>query len=239
MNASIWIGSGGIVMRITKNLEDLKRRISSACKLAGRNESEVAILAVSKGQNIESIRAAVAAGLHSVGENYVQEALEKIAQCDAGIEWHFIGRIQSNKSKSIAEKFSWVQTISSLKVAERLNWQRPEYLGPLNVCLQVDVDGSGAHGGVPLVEAGTLCAEISQLSNLRLRGLMTVPLPSNDLNSQRVPFRRLQQLHQQLIAQGFTLDTLSMGMTDDLEAAVLEGSTMLRIGKALFGPRPD
>jgi PLP dependent protein len=239
MNASIWIGSGGIVMRITKNLEDLKRRISLACRLAGRNENEVAILAVSKRQSIESISAATAAGLHLMGENYVQEALEKIAQCSAGIEWHFIGRIQSNKTKAIAEHFSWVQTVSSLKIAERLNNQRPANLGPLNVCLQVDVDGSGAHGGVSAADARVLCAEISQLSNLRLRGLMTVPLPTNDLASQRVPFRRLQQLHQELLAQGFALDTLSMGMTGDLEAAVLEGSTMLRIGTALFGLRPD
>jgi pyridoxal phosphate enzyme (YggS family) len=239
MNASIWIGSGGIVMRITKNLEDLKRRISSACRLAGRNESEVAILAVSKRQSIESIRAANAAGLHSMGENYVQEALGKIAQCNAGIEWHFIGRVQSNKTKAIAENFNWVQTVSSLKIAERLDSQRPAVLGPLNVCLQVDVDGSGTHGGVPVAEAGALCGQITQLSNLRLRGLMTVPLPTNNLDSQRAPFRQLQQLHQQLITQGFGLDTLSMGMTGDLEAAVLEGSTMLRIGTALFGPRPD
>jgi len=239
MNASIWIGSGGIVMRITKNLEDLKGRISAACRLAGRNESEVAVLAVSKRQSIESIRAATAAGLHSMGENYVQEALEKIAQCNAGIEWHFIGRVQSNKTKAIAENFNWVQTVTSFKIAERLDNQRPIALGPLNVCLQVDVDGSGAHGGVPVAEAGALCGQVAQLSNLRLRGLMTVPLPTDNLDSQRAPFRQLQQLHQQLISQGFGLDTLSMGMTGDLEAAVLEGSTMLRIGTALFGPRPD
>jgi pyridoxal phosphate enzyme (YggS family) len=239
MNASIWIGSGGIVMHITKNLEDLKRRISAACRLAGRNENEVAILAVSKRQNIDSIRAAAAAGLHSMGENYVQEALEKMAQCNAAVEWHFIGRIQSNKTKAIAENFSWVQTVASLSVAERLNRHRPTRLSPLNVCVQVDIDGSGTHGGVQASEAGALCSQISQLNNLRLRGLMAVPLPTNDIDSQRVPFRRLQELHQQLIAQGFSLDTLSMGMTGDLEAAVLEGSTMLRIGTALFGPRPE
>jgi len=226
-------------MHITKNLEDLKRRISAACRLAGRNENEVAILAVSKRQNIESIRAAAAAGLHSIGESYVQEALEKMAQCNAALEWHFIGRIQSNKAKAIAENFSWVQTIDSLRVAERLHRHRPPHLGPLNVCVQVDIDGSGMHGGVPESAAGELCAQISALSNLRLRGLMTVPLPTNDIDNQRAPFRRLQEFHRQLIAQGFALDTLSMGMTGDLEAAVLEGSTMLRIGTALFGSRPE
>jgi pyridoxal phosphate enzyme (YggS family) len=237
MHASIWIGSGGIVMHITKNLEDLKHRISAACRLAGRSENEVAILAVSKLQTIESITAAAAAGLNSMGENYVQEALGKMAQCNAAIQWHFIGRIQSNKTRAIAENFSWVQTVASLSIAERLDRQRPAHLGPLNVCVQVDVDGSGAHGGIRTVEAEELCTRISQLNNLRLRGLMTVPAPTSDIDSQRTPFRRLQQLHRELVAQGFTLDTLSMGMTGDLEAAVLEGSTMLRIGTALFGPR--
>ena len=226
-------------MHITKNLEDLKHRISEACRLAGRSENEVAILAVSKRQSIESIRAAAAAGLNSMGENYVQEALGKMAQCDAAIEWHFIGRIQSNKTKAIAENFSWVQTVASLSIAERLDRHRPAHLGQLNVCLQIDIDGSGAHGGIKASEAAELCTRISRLNNLRLRGLMTVPLPTNDIDSQRAPFRRLQQLHQELVAQGFTLDILSMGMTGDLEAAVMEGSTMLRIGTALFGPRPD
>jgi len=226
-------------MHITKNLEDLKHRISAACQLAGRSENDVAILAVSKRQNIECIKAAAAAGLHSMGENYVQEALEKMAQCDTTVEWHFIGRVQSNKTKAIAENFSWVQTVASPSIAERLDRQRPAHLGQLNVCVQVDIDGSGAHGGIRADEAEALCARISQLNNLRLRGLMTVPLPTPDIDSQRRPFRRLQQLRQQLVAQGFTLDTLSMGMTGDLEAAVLEGSTMLRIGTALFGPRPN
>jgi pyridoxal phosphate enzyme (YggS family) len=237
MNASIWIGSGGIVMRITKNLEDLKRRISAACKLAGRSENEVAILAVSKGQNVDSIRAATTAGLYSLGENYVREALEKIPQCSSVIEWHFIGRIQSNKTKVIAENFSWVQTVASLQVAERLNRQRPGHLGPLNVCVQVASDSSLVHGGVKPDDAATLCGQITGLSNLRLRGLMTIPLPSSGINSQRVPFRLLHQLYEDLLSQGFALDTLSMGMTADLEAAVLEGCTMVRIGTALFGPR--
>ena len=226
-------------MHITKNLEDLKRRISAACRLAGRSENGVAILAVSKRQSMESIKAAAAAGLNSMGENYVQEALKKMAQCDAAVEWHFIGRIQSNKTKAIAENFSWVQTVSSAAIAERLDRHRPAHLGQLNVCVQVDIDGSGAHGGIKEIEAEALCARVCQLNNLRLRGLMAVPLPTSDIDSQRLPFRQLRQLHGQLVARGFALDTLSMGMTGDLEAAVLEGSTMLRIGTALFGPRPN
>jgi len=238
MNASIWIGSGGIVMHITKNLDDLKLRISAACALAGRNENDVSILAVSKRQNLDSIRAAASAGLNAFGENYVQEALEKIPQCDPAIEWHFIGRIQRNKTRPIAENFSWVQTIASLTIAERLNLQRPAHLGPLNVCVQVDTDRSGEHGGVRPEDAETLCNQIAELGNLRLRGLMTVPIATADRDSQRRPFRALSGLYEKLRSQGLALDTLSMGMTADLEAAVLEGATMLRIGTALFGPRP-
>jgi pyridoxal phosphate enzyme (YggS family) len=239
MNASIWIGLGGIVMRITKNLEDLKLRISAACRQAGRSENTVAILAVSKGQSPAIVSTAIAAGLRSFGENYLQEALEKIQACGPGIEWHFIGRIQSNKTRPIAENFDWVHTVASSQIAERLSRQRPAHLPPLNICVQVDTEGTGEHGGIQINAAAKLCAHIATLDNLRLRGLMTIPLLNMDTEHQRVPLRRLRQLYEDLCAQGFELDTLSMGMTADLEAAVLEGSTMLRIGTALFGPRPE
>jgi len=225
-------------MRITKNLHDLEQRISAACSVSGRNENEVSILAVSKRHSAESVREALAAGLHAMGENYLQEALEKIPLFGPEIEWHFIGRIQSNKTRTIAENFHWAQTVSTPRIAERLSRQRPTAMAPLNVCIQVDTDHTGQHGGVTPEEAESLCAVVAGLPGLRLRGLMTIPLPTTSEEKQRLPFRRLRELRDQLATRGFDLDTLSMGMTDDLEAAVKEGSTMVRIGTALFGPRP-
>lgn len=226
-------------MRITKNLQDLKQRIAAACAEAGRNENEVSILAVSKRHDADAIRAAAAAGLHSMGENYPQEALEKIQRFGPDIEWHFIGRIQSNKTRIIAENFQWVQTISTARIAERLSRQRPSELSDLNVCIQVDTDQNGQHGGVEPAGAEALCEVVAALPRLRLRGLMTIPLPTTNLAAQRLPFQRLRELRDDLHSRGYTLDTLSMGMTGDLEAAVMEGSTMVRIGTALFGPRPQ
>lgn len=223
---------------ITKNLEDLKRRIAAACRSAGRNENQVSILAVSKLHPIEFIGEAVAAGLTRFGENYAQEAAEKIDQLDAELEWHFIGRVQSNKTRLIAEKFDWVQTVASEKIARRLSNQRPEELGPLNVCVQVDTDGNSAHGGASTAELHSLCGTIQSLPGLKLRGLMNIPLPTANQTAQREPFRQLKQEYDQLLDLGYELDTLSMGMTNDLEAAIIEGSTMIRIGTAIFGPRP-
>jgi pyridoxal phosphate enzyme (YggS family) len=239
MNVSIWITPGGIVMRITKNLEDLKERISRACALAGRNENEVSILAVSKRHSIEAIREAQAAGLNSMGENYLQEALHKIHECPPETVWHFIGQIQSNKTRAIAENFDWVQTVASQKTAERLARQRPESLEPLNVCVQVDIDGNNAHGGISIAATEELCSIVKQLPALRLRGLMTIPVPATEIAEQRKSFALIRNLFEELQAKGYQLDTLSMGMTGDLEAAILEGSTMIRIGTALFGTRPD
>ena len=224
--------------RITKNLHDLKRRISAACAEAGRNENEVSVLAVSKRHGAAAIREAAAAGLHAMGENYLQEALEKIPLFGQEIEWHFIGRIQSNKTQAIAENFQWVQTIASTRIAERLSRQRPAGMEPLNACIQVDMDENGQHGGIPPEQVAALCELISGLPGLRLRGLMTIPLPTENEALQRLPFRRLRDLREQLVTRGFTMDTLSMGMTGDLEAAIKEGSTMVRIGTSLFGPRP-
>jgi len=223
-------------MRFTKNLEDLKSRIATACAAANRSETEVSILAVSKRHSVAAIQEAVAAGLHSMGENYLQEALEKISLIADPVEWHFIGKIQSNKTRAIAENFSWVHTVSTAKVARRLNEQRPAHMAPLNVCIQINTDDSD-HGGVNPDSARELCALIHDLPRLQLRGLMTIPLPSDELEHQRQPFRRLRELRDELAATGTALDTLSMGMTGDMEAAILEGSTMLRIGTALFGPR--
>jgi pyridoxal phosphate enzyme (YggS family) len=227
------------VTQITKNLEDLQRRIASASSAAGRNENGVSILAVSKRHSPESIRLALDAGLHRMGENYPQEALEKIPLFGDDIEWHFIGRIQSNKTRAIAENFSWVQTVDSERTARRLNDQRPEDLGPLNICVQVCLDYKGEHGGVRPADVEPLCAYIEALARLRLRGLMCIPLPTETMEQQRAPFRQMRELFEQLNAQGHRMDTLSMGMTGDLEAAVAEGSTMVRIGTALFGPRPS
>jgi len=226
-------------MRITKNLQDLKRRIAAACAEAGRNENDVSILAVSKRHGADAIREAAVAGLHAMGENYPQEALAKIQMFGPEIEWHFIGRIQSNKTRIIAENFQWVQTISTARIAERLSRQRPSELSDLNVCIQVDTDQNGQHGGVEPSGAEALCEVVAALPRLRLRGLMTIPLPATNLAAQRLPFLRLRELRDDLVSRGYALNTLSMGMTGDLEAAVLEGSTMVRIGTALFGPRPQ
>ncbi len=224
--------------RITKHLVNLQNRISRACEQAGRSVNEVSILAVSKRHGVDAVHEAQAAGLTNMGENYLQEALQKISLCSQQISWHFIGQVQSNKTRALAENFDWVQTVTSQKTVRRLNDQRPEHMAPLNLCVQVCIDGS-SHGGVAPGEVAELCAQIATLPRVELRGLMAIPLPSTDEKTQRIPFRELQQLYASLKDQGFSLDTLSMGMSGDLEAAILEGSTMLRVGTALFGPRPE
>ena len=223
---------------ITKQLEELKQRISTAAQAAGRSETEVSILAVSKRHGPEALRAAQTAGLNAFGENYLQEALAKIPQITPPAEWHFIGRIQSNKTAAIARNFDWVQTLDSEKIARRLNDQRPETHDPLNVCIQICTDAQSAHGGVLPEDAIKLCKFVALQPNLNLRGLMTIPMPASTEALQREPFRQLKNLYDELRGQGFTLDTLSMGMSGDLDAAIAEGSTMIRIGTALFGPRP-
>ncbi len=225
-------------MHITKHLVDLKQRICAAAADSGRNENEVSILAVSKRHSIAAVRAARDAGLLSMGENYLQEALEKMPHFGDEITWHFIGRIQSNKTQAIARNFQWVQTLDNERIARRLNDQRPDHLEALNICIQVCTDSNRDHGGIMPEQATTLCELIEQLPKLQLRGLMTIPMASESLAQQRAPFKLLRELRDDLVAQGRELDTLSMGMTADLEAAVAEGSTMLRIGTALFGPRP-
>ena len=212
------------------------RRAESAC---GRPPGSVSLLAVSKQQPLAAVAELIAAGQQQFGENYLQDALPKIeALRDSAVEWHFIGPIQSNKTRSIAEQFAWVQSVDRLRIAQRLSEQRPVALAPLNICLQVNVSGEASKSGVAPATVAELAHAVAQLPRLRLRGLMTIPAPSNDPEAQRQPFARLRELQTQLQADGLILDTLSMGMSDDLDAAIAEGSTMVRIGTAIFGPRP-
>jgi pyridoxal phosphate enzyme (YggS family) len=226
------------VTHITKHLENLNQRICDAANAAGRNATDISVLPVSKRQSMAAIRDAVACGLDRMAENYLQEALEKIAELPEVREWHFIGGIQSNKTRAIAEHFQWVQTVAGERVARRLSEQRPETLPELNVCVQVCTDGTGEHGGVLPDDALALCNFVVAQPRLRLRGLMTIPLPGENFEAQRKPFALVRELYESAQQSGLELDTLSMGMSGDLEAAIAEGSTMVRIGTALFGPRP-
>lgn len=206
---------------------------------AGRAAGEVQLLAVSKTKPASAIREAFAAGQHRFGENYVQEALAKMAELsDLDLEWHFIGPIQSNKTRPIAENFHWVHGIDRLKIAQRLSDARPESLPPLNVCIEVNVSGEASKEGVAPDEVAALAQAINQLPRLKLRGLMTIPAPTHDITLQHQPFRILRELQATLKQQGLALDTLSMGMSEDFPAAIAEGATIVRIGSAIFGARP-
>jgi PLP dependent protein len=225
---------------IGSNLQEVRQRIATTCERAGRDAKEVTLLAVSKTFDVEAVREAHAAGQRAFGENYVQEALEKIAALAplrSQLEWHLIGPLQSNKTRPVAEAFDWVHTVDRLKIAQRLSEQRPAYLPPLQVCLQVNVSGEDSKSGVAPAELPALARAVAGLPRLRLRGLMSIPEPAEDPAAQRAPHRALRELRAALNAQGFTLDTLSMGMSADLEAAVSEGATLVRIGTALFGRR--
>lgn len=225
---------------IAENLAQVRLRIGRACAEAGRDPQHVTLLAVSKMQRADSVRAAHAAGQRAFGENYVQEALAKVAdlaELRAGIEWHLIGPLQSNKTRVVAEAFDWVHSVDRLKTAERLSAQRPVGMAPLNVCLQVNVDGEPSKSGVGFGELPALARAVAALPGLRLRGLMSIPEPVDGLPAQRAPHRRLREAFDALRAQGLALDTLSMGMSADLEAAVLEGATLVRVGTAVFGAR--
>lgn len=229
-----------IMATISENLQQLHRRITTACQSAGRPVQSVTLLSVSKTFPAEAVRAAFAAGERRFGENYVQEGLDKIAELAelrAELEWHLIGPLQSNKTRPVAEAFDWVHSVDRLKIAERLSEQRPAHLPPLNICLQVNISGEASKSGCLPAEVMALAAAVARLPRLQLRGLMAVPEPAADVETQRLPHRALAALQQQLIAQGLTLDTLSMGMSADLEAAVSEGSTMIRVGSAIFGSR--
>ena len=225
---------------IGNNLQEVKRRIAAACVAAGRPANSVTLLAVSKTKPEISVREALAAGHHAFGENYVQEGLAKIeamADVRGQVEWHLIGPLQSNKTRAVAEVFDWVHSVDRLKIAERLAAQRPAGLPPLNVCLQVNLSGEASKSGLTVQELPAVAAAVAALSGLRLRGLMSIPEPARDPQAQRAPHRALRELLAALNAQGLSLDTLSMGMSDDLEAAIAEGATLVRVGSAVFGVR--
>jgi len=219
-------------------LARVRERISKACQQFGRNPEEITLLAVSKQHPVVAVREAAACGQKCFGENFIQEAVEKIdATRDLGLEWHFIGHLQSNKTRQAATCFHWIQSLDRDRIARRLDAQRPHHAPPLNVCIQVSLEDEPGKGGAREDDVQSLAEVISTLPRLRLRGLMVIPPPSTEMDTQRAYFRRLRQIKDDLAVGGIVLDTLSMGMSDDLEAAVAEGSTMLRIGTALFGPR--
>ena len=227
---------------IAANLQAVEATIGAAVQAAGRQRSDVQLLAVSKTFPAEAVLEAMAAGQDAFGENYLQEALEKIAhvaraQPDAKVEWHFIGPIQSNKTRPIASSFDWVHTVERLKIAQRLSEQRPPELGPLNICLQVNISGEASKSGASEAELPELARAVAQLPNLRLRGLMAIPERATDGEQQRAAFARLRKLSDALRADGLALDTLSMGMSGDMDAAIAEGATIVRIGSAIFGAR--
>ena len=225
---------------IELKLQQLRQRIADACTAAQRPVQSVTLLAVSKTFPADAVRAAHDAGCRAFGENYVQEALAKIealAALRARLEWHLIGPLQSNKTREVAAAFDWVHTVDRLKIAERLAAQRPEHLPPLNVCVQVNVSGEASKSGVAPAELPALARAVAALPRLRLRGLMSIPQAVEGFDAQRAPHRRLHALFDALRADGLALDTLSMGMSSDLEAAIAEGATIVRIGTALFGQR--
>ncbi len=224
-------------------LNQVRQRIRIACENAGRDPASVRLLAVSKTRSDREIRTLHARGQTAFGENYVQEFVDKHDALEAapdplGIEWHFIGALQGNKTRAVAERAAWVHTIDRERIARRLSEQRPSGSPPLQVCLQVNVGGETQKSGVDPREVFALAGAVTALPGLELRGLMTLPPAETDPERQRKPFAALRELQQALIREGHALDTLSMGMSGDLEAAILEGATLVRIGTALFGPRP-
>ncbi len=226
------------MIKIRDKLLTIGANIKQFAQKYQRNPEEIQLLAVSKRHSESMIREAFAAGQTAFGENYVQELLNKAeALSDLPIEWHFIGPLQSNKTKKIAQTASWVHTIDRLKIAKRLNKQRPPELPPLSVCIQLNISGEQSKSGIMLNELATLAQEINQLKQLKLRGLMAIPAPESDFHKQRQAFAKIYQAQQDLIKQGFDLDTLSMGMSNDMEAAIAEGATIVRIGTAIFGKR--
>ncbi|KQT13040.1 YggS family pyridoxal phosphate-dependent enzyme [Ramlibacter sp. Leaf400] len=221
------------------NLHTVRERIQTACARAQRPAEEVTLLAVSKTFGPDAVRQAHGAGQRAFGENYIQEAVEKMALlADLPLEWHCIGPIQSNKTRLVAQHFDWAHTVDRLKIAQRLSEQRPPDRPPLSICLQVNIDGGPSKSGVAPEEVEDLAREVAQLPGLRLRGLMTIPEPAEDFEAQRAVHERAAALFHRLRDAGLELDTLSMGMSADLEAAVAAGSTMVRVGTAIFGGRP-
>jgi pyridoxal phosphate enzyme (YggS family) len=219
-------------------LRKIRDLLAKAAMDAGRDPASVKLLAVSKKQPLQRIAAAIDAGQRDFGENQVQEGIEKITVlANSELVWHFIGHLQTNKTRAVAEHFSWVHSIDRLKTARRLSEQRPDSLGDLNILIQVNVDEESSKSGVAIEAVRELAGAIRDLPRLRLRGLMCLPAIRDDFDAQRVPFRRLRELAEDLHGHGFDIDTLSMGMSDDFRAAVFEGSTIVRLGTAIFGAR--
>jgi pyridoxal phosphate enzyme (YggS family) len=222
----------------TVHVNHVRSRISQAAVAAGRDPTTVTLVAVTKAKSAQTIRDTATAGVTDFGENYLQEALGKMDQlADLPLTWHFIGGIQSNKTRDIAERFAWVHSVDRLKVARRLSEQRPFHAPPLNLCLQVELVPEPNKGGVSPAELHELAVAVSALPRVRLRGLMCVPPPQPDVASERAVFAKLRTLLEELNAAGLALDTLSMGMSGDFESAIAEGATLVRIGTALFGSR--
>ena len=224
-----------------QNIANIRARITAAAQLAQRDPNDIKLMAVSKTRSAEDVRLAATCGIGNFGENYLQEASAKINVLHGlAIDWHFIGPLQSNKTKPVAEHFSWVHSVDRLKIAQRLNDQRPSELPPLNICLQINIDHEPSKSGLMAEDALGIARAIAQLPNLRLRGLMAIPRSYNDLDGQREPFRKLRILKQEINCELDNLqklDTLSMGMSADIEAAILEGTTIMRVGTGIFGPR--
>jgi hypothetical protein len=235
--------------KIENNISAVSQRIEQAAQNADRDAAEILLLAVSKTRSTADIRCAINAGLTNFGENYVQEAVKKIAllnetqnkvQREKPLQWHFIGPLQSNKTRVVAENFSWVHSVDRLKIAQRLSEQRPAELGPLNICLQINIDNEATKSGFSADQALAAAREIIQLPNLRLRGLMAIPLSQKTVEKQKIAFYALHNLRNQInqsLDNSEKLDTLSMGMSNDLEAAISQGSTMVRVGTDIFGKR--
>ena len=223
---------------IASRLQAIRHRVEACARAAQRRPEEVRLVAVSKTFSPDAVRAAHAAGQSEFAENYLQEALEKMrALADLPLTWHFIGPIQSNKTRPIAEHFAWVHSVDRGKIADRLSESRPARLAPLEVCIQVNVSGEASKSGIAPREVPALARHVGALPRLRLRGLMAIPRPTPEVAEQRAQFRVLRELLAELNGAGMALDTLSMGMSDDLEAAIAEGATLLRVGTAIFGER--
>ena len=224
--------------QLTDNIAKVRQRVRESAEKCRRRESEILLLAVSKTRPASSLRLAAECGLSDFGENYLQEALDKIDQLqDLDLCWHFIGPIQSNKTRAIAEHFSWVHSVDREKIARRLSEQRPAGLPPLNICLQVNISAEASKAGVSASELPALASAVSELPGICLRGLMAIPEPTADRMRQQAGFRALRELLESLQGQLPDLDTLSMGMSADLEAAITEGATVIRVGTDIFGPR--
>ena len=226
------------MQNLKESLTLVRTRIERACTASGRPVDAARLLAVSKSFGAGSIRAAAEAGQSAFGESYVQEALDKrAALADLALEWHFIGPVQSNKTRDIAAHFDWVHGVDRLKVAQRLSDARHPAASPLQVCVQVNISGEASKSGCDPAQAQALCAAVAQLPRLRLRGLMGIPAPMAETRDAHAPFRELRVLFENIRASGLPLDTISAGMTDDLEIAIAEGSTLVRVGTAIFGQR--